>query len=492
MPRHGSMSDPQRVQLSSSVALPSYVRIPDIVHPSGIKIPARQLMLSHCTPPRNDEELWHYCLNYFGVAIPVSRCCPKHVSPFRAFADAYFARHSMIVWKASRGLGGKSMLLALLALVEQVTLGASVSLLGGSGEQSKRVHKYMTGEDPNVRGKFWESPLAPRWLLKDPPTQTETRLTNGGFLKTLMASQTSIRGPHPQRLRLDECDEMDWDIFEGAMGQTMAANGIAAQTVMSSTHQYPDGTMTKILKMAAEAPRPWLIYEWCYRENLEWERGGWLAPSEVERKRNEVSAMMWAVEYEMQEPSPEGRVIDADAVRNLFQERVGVYTGNPNTSFRKILPGNGDYYHGADWAKTQDWTVLQTNWRNPKGPDFMAAWSRSGRQKWPLMIGMLNDRIAAYGGPCIHDSTGVGDVCHDYLEHDATGFDFRAVKRRQEMLTNYIAAIERGDLIYPMIGWMFREHLYATYDELYGNGHLPDSISAGAMAWMARESEWVA
>jgi hypothetical protein len=36
-----------------------------------------------------------------------------------------------------------------------------------------------------------------------------------------MASQASVRGPHPHRLRLDEVDEMALDIFDAAMGQTL-------------------------------------------------------------------------------------------------------------------------------------------------------------------------------------------------------------------------------------------------------------------------------
>jgi len=61
--------------------------------------------------------------------------CARHVSPFRVFSDAFFARHSVIVLKASRGLGGKSFLLAYLSLAQAHLLGADVVILGGSFKQ---------------------------------------------------------------------------------------------------------------------------------------------------------------------------------------------------------------------------------------------------------------------------------------------------------------------------------------------------------------------
>jgi hypothetical protein len=437
--------------------------------------------------PRSPRHLWQLVKILFGVRIPYARCCPGHASPFEAFSHAFFARSSICVWHASRGFGGKSFLLALLSITEQTLLAASVALLGGSLEQSKRVLSYLTGADPNAKGKFWNAPLAPRWLQSGDPTQTETRLINGGWLKALAASHKSARGPHPQRLRLDECDEMELGIFDSAMGQTMAYAGVPAQTVCSSTHQYPDGTMTEILKRADE--KGWPVFRWCYRESMA-PPAGWLDPLEIERKRNEVTSLMWETEYELQEPSVEGRAIDVDAVRDLFDERLGVYPGTPGKQIVRIKPGGDrEFYHGADWAKAKDWSVLHSMWTNPKGPDVLAAWCRVGRIPWPQIIKLFNDRVERYGGPSCHDATGVGEVCADYLEIDSEGVDFRLKKQRDEMLSNYIAAIERREMRYPKIAALETEHRYATWADVYGSGHLPDSISAGALAQRAKMLE---
>ena len=104
-----------------------------------------------------DRDLLAFVEETFGVHIPEVACCPEHVAPAQAFCDAYFNRADVAVWKASRGFGGKSTLLALLALTEAITLQADVTVLGGSAQQSERVLEVMT--------RLWGSPRAPRDLL---------------------------------------------------------------------------------------------------------------------------------------------------------------------------------------------------------------------------------------------------------------------------------------------------------------------------------------
>ena len=154
---------------------------------------------------KTDDELWYAVRDQTGISIPRIAVCPGHVAPFTAFADAFFSRSRNAVWHASRGLAGKSVMLAALAFMEGVEQGAAVNLLGGSGEQSQRVHGYMTGDDTNLPRTFWGHYGAPKHLLRSDPTKKETKLTNGGRIVVLQASTRSVRGPHPQKLRLDEC-----------------------------------------------------------------------------------------------------------------------------------------------------------------------------------------------------------------------------------------------------------------------------------------------
>jgi hypothetical protein len=229
--------------------------------------------------PETDEELWWFVRACWGYQIPLQAVCPNHVAPFKAFADAFFARHELIVWKGSRGFGGKTTLLGLLALTEQVCLGANVTLLGGSGVQSERVHETMA--------EAWQYPSAPRRLLRRSPTVTRTRLTNGSTAIALTASQRSVRGPHPQRLRLDEIDEMDWEIYQAALGQPLSTPGIPSQVVASSTYHNPRGTMYRVMEHAKEAGYP--CFSWCYKETS-LPPFGWLDASEIAKARQRLSA----------------------------------------------------------------------------------------------------------------------------------------------------------------------------------------------------------
>ena len=151
----------------------------------------------------NDTELAEYIKTIFGVTLPNKQVCENHATPWQAFADAYFARSPVTVWKASRGFGGKSWMLALLGLTEALTLGCDVNILGGSGEQSSNVIRYLNQ---------WPAPE----VVGD--AQTIRRLAGGNEIRALLASTRSVRGPHPPRLRMDEVDEMNLPIFDAAMG----------------------------------------------------------------------------------------------------------------------------------------------------------------------------------------------------------------------------------------------------------------------------------
>lgn len=444
----------------------------------------RQLIIKRL--PQTDNELWYTVQALWGRTIPRTRVCKGHCSPFEAFADAYFARSPVTVWKASRGFGGKSRTLGLLGLTEMALLGAEVSVLGGSGAQSLNVQA--------TSNEAWSHYAAPRSLLTAPPTKFDTDLTNGGHMRSLMASQTSVRGPHPQRLRLDEIDEMDLSILEGAQGQPMRKIGkhgmIETQTVMSSTHQYPDKTMTAMLARAKESG--WPVYEWCWRETSNMV-DGWLHPDEVARKRTEIPQHMWETEYDLQEPSIQGRAIDTDAVERYFDADLGEFSGERKISAQE-KPHN-DYVTGVDWAKKQDQTVMVT-FDTSEFPWTVVAWQKMNRAPWPYMVQEALRQWQKYGGKFVHDATGVGDVVNDlihqalprHLSEKVTPIIMSGGRDRANMFSEYIAAIENDDVRSPRITYAYDEHRYVTVDDLYGRGHPPDSVVAGALAWRMRRS----
>lgn len=439
---------------------------------------------------RDDDDLDRVLRDYLGVKLPATKCCDTHSTPWEAFHDAFFARSVAAIWKASRGLGGKSFTLATLGLTEALFLRADVNILGGSGIQSKRVLESMAS--------LWEHHGAPRQVLTggEPGSQVQ-KFVWGNKIQALMASSKSVRGPHPQRLRLDEVDEIKQRILDDALGQPMAKGGITSHVVGASTHQYPDGTMTAMIKRARTDPG-WRFFEWCYRENLE--PHGWLTVGEVQRKRALVTTSMWDTEFEGQEPSAEGRAIDTKKLDAAFQLAT-LAEGDQTTAIIERPDPAGKYANGSDWAKKRNHTVTVTI-RKDVRPMRVVAITRTQKEPWPTMIGRASDTMKTYAGTNSHDNTGLGQVVHDLLTVDSEAFNMVG-RDRADLLSEYVAAIEHGDLVWPRIegdpnpalAAAYSEHKYATRDDLYkgskdgsGKHHLPDTISAAALAWRAAKA----
>ena len=305
----------------------------------------------------------------------------------------------------------------------------------------------------------------------------------GHTITALAASQTAVRGPHPQRLRIDEADEMPLAVLDAAHGQPMDRAGVQAQTVISSTHQHPDGTMTAVLQRAAA--RDWPVYEWCYRDTLE--PHGWLTQAQVDRKRAEVPEQTWLSEYDLQEPSAEGRAIDSKAVDWMFDPQRG--TGGAaqlDQGWEGEAPADAAeayYAHGADWGQAVDYTVIATLRCDVRPLPLVAAY-RSRRRPWPVMIAVLNDRMARYPGVAAHDHTGGGRVVGEYVTAPILDVDMVG-QRRRDLFIDYVAAIERHEITAPRVEPFYSEHRFCRVDDVFGSGHPPDTVVAMALAYHA-------
>lgn len=380
----------------------------------------------------------------------------------------------MVVWKASRGFGGKSTLLSVLALTEAFFFGVPVVVLGGSGGQSQLCQQTIL--------KKASDPLVDKSLFAADPSERHLKLTNGGSVTPLKASQTSVRGPHPVRLRLDEIDEMKLDIHDASLGQPMSAKGFRGQVVQSSTHQYPDATMSEVIKRARKAGHP--VMEWCYRESHV-DNGGWLTQAEIDFKRTQFTDAMWNVEVELQEPSPEGRAIKPECVNAAYNPEWGEYAGVEGDIVIIEEPEpDALYYAGADWGKRRDKTMIRI-FKDCKDHWREVAFAHLARRPWPVMVQAYDRLVTKYQAISAHDATGLGDVISDYMETWALNVELRGVFRTN-LFADYIAAIENGWMRSPRIQSFHAEHLYVTWDDLHGKGHPPDSFIAGALAYHAR------
>ena len=322
-----------------------------------------------------------------------------------------------------------------------------------------------------------------------------------GTIQALTASQTAVRGAHLTRLLLDEIDEMKLPILEAAQGQPMDRDGVRAQTVMSSTHQYPDGPVTAMRRRAADLD--WPVSQWCYRETLE--AHGWLTADQVTRKRLELSHTMWAVEYELQEPSAEGRAIDPAAVERMFDADRGthipagdlehIWRGQPGPPAERPWPDPAGawYCTGIDWAQKRHYTVAAVV-RCDTTPLQVAAAYRTQRCSWLTMTEKVGALLDEYPGPAAHDETGAGSAIGAFPaleDHNQLQGVTMVGRARIDLFRNYIGAIERHEIVCPRIDVFYTEHLYCGEDDLFGSGHPPDTVVALALAYHAfKRGRW--
>jgi hypothetical protein len=122
---------------------------------------------------------------------------------------------------------------------------------------------------------------------------------------------------------------------------------------------------------------------------------------------------------------------------------------------------------------------------SPGLPVRVVHWTRMRRHPYPVMIGRFNTLMKEYNAEGIHDATGLGAVVADYIDRRARGFQMIGMQR-DNMLSEYIAAVENDKWRAPRVGVFYKNHLYASVDSLYARGkefHLPDEICSMALVW---------
>lgn len=233
--------------------------------------------------------------------------CDEHESPLDALWDAYADESDFAIWHAMRG-SGKTQELAILSWLESVFKpNCGTTVLGGSLEQSQRCVAYLT--------QLWDLPNVPGQILDGQPMGMGYKLKNGSWVRALAASSKSVRGPHPQKLRLDEVDEMPQLIFDAALGQPKGNHGIPANIVASSTLHYAHGMMADLIDNRHE--RGARLYRWCVEEVRE-PRGFW-TNDEIAQKYRQVTKAMWDAEYLLKRPTLEGSVYDFALVEAAWE-----------------------------------------------------------------------------------------------------------------------------------------------------------------------------
>ncbi|MGB7158133.1 MAG: hypothetical protein WBD40_08710 [Tepidisphaeraceae bacterium] len=213
-----------------------------------------------------DAELRLWIEIYCAIRVPTKAVCPHHDAPFDYLKAAYFEpAKDLIVW-APRG-GGKTRLGAIATLLDLLHKpGISTRIIGGSLAQSLRMWEHL---EPDLRT------CAKEMLVKHGEGgRHSVTITNGSSAAVLTQSERAVRGLRVQRLRCDEVELFDREIWEAAQLVTRSmtdgkGNPVHASIEAMSTFHKPYGLMAKIVDQAKATPGGVRLVQWCILDVLE-------------------------------------------------------------------------------------------------------------------------------------------------------------------------------------------------------------------------------
>jgi hypothetical protein len=238
-------------------------------------------------PPRpgNRAELWAWCRDVLGLRIPDRSVCPHHQSPMD-FLEASFLGDSaaghghggasdsgppaggpggdLLVW-ANRG-GGKTMLAAAASLLDGLYKAPiALRVLGGSFDQSDRLAEHLRDMLSGPLGELVQGRL----------TRHRIQLVGGADIRMLAQSQRAVRGQHVQKIRCDEVDLFDAEIWRALQFVTRSSQRARGGVEVFSTLHRTGGLMDRLVHEAQGLSEPhkggcgFRLIHWCLWEVIQ-------------------------------------------------------------------------------------------------------------------------------------------------------------------------------------------------------------------------------
>lgn len=226
--------------------------------PAPVILSARERLILHRCAPTSPDQLHALIRSLFAIHVPRTPIRPNATAPFDYLTHAFFESEQprdCILW-ASRG-AGKTFYAALATALDLLFKpGIEIKVLAGSLEQAQRLHAHL-------RSIFDRPDLAE--LLESPPTTRQLILKTGSAAHMLTQSQASVRGARPQRLRCDEVDLFDPEIWEAAQFVTRSRKcgsiNVRAGIEAISTWHRPGAVMDKLIR-EHEANQSRKLFRW--------------------------------------------------------------------------------------------------------------------------------------------------------------------------------------------------------------------------------------
>ncbi|MFI4855024.1 MAG: hypothetical protein ACIAQF_08630 [Phycisphaerales bacterium JB065] len=194
--------------------------------------------------PGSDDALHAWIASALGVVVPRHPLLSGSAAPFDYIRHAFFEDREprdVVVWGA-RG-SGKTFYAALATALDLAFKpGIEIKILGGSLQQSARMHQHL-------RDLLARPVLAP--LVRD-LTDRRVTLSNNSTAEILAQSERAVRGSRPQKLRCDEVELFDPEVWQAAQFVTRSKHcggtPVHASIEALSTWHRPHGLMRRLVE----------------------------------------------------------------------------------------------------------------------------------------------------------------------------------------------------------------------------------------------------
>jgi len=211
--------------------------------------------------PTDRAGLARFIRRHFGLSVPDRAVCPNHQSPMDYLAASFLEQRDLLVW-ANRG-GGKTFLAAIATLMDALCHGPlKVNVLGGSFDQSDRLAEY-------IREALASQPD----MIAGRGTRTKVRTVTGSVIQMLAQSQTAVRGQHVQKIRCDEVDLFDAEVWRAVQFATRSVKGTRGSIEVISTLHRSGGLMQTLVDQARAGQLigsgGYRLIQWCLWEVIE-------------------------------------------------------------------------------------------------------------------------------------------------------------------------------------------------------------------------------
>ncbi len=219
-------------------------------------------------PPRSRAELADFLRRDLSIELDLGAEDPSMSAPFRYLEHAFFEgalapsamRQADPVVCANRG-GGKTFLGAVATTLDLLFKpGIQIRILAGSVEQGQRMHAHL-------RLLFGRPSLRDR--LVGPVGERQLRVVGGGHVAVLAQSQASVRGSRVQKIRCDEVELFDREIWGAAQLATRSlpisgpwGSRVRGSVEALSTLHRPFGLMSELVDRSGTHPRERALFRW--------------------------------------------------------------------------------------------------------------------------------------------------------------------------------------------------------------------------------------